>query len=83
MRVAAFRANVTAQQLVVCVCVCTERNASCEKKEMNQKKKKYGSGNKAQYDKINLLEFKLYQAGANDSHDTAASYSQGRDYRYL
>ena len=40
MRVAAFRANVTAQQLVVCVCVCTERNASCEKKEMNQKKKK-------------------------------------------
>jgi hypothetical protein len=37
MRVAAFRANVTAQQLVVCV--CTERNASCEK-ETNQKKKK-------------------------------------------
>ncbi len=39
MRVAAFRANVTAQQLVVCVCVFTERNASCEK-ETNQKKKK-------------------------------------------
>jgi len=34
---------------------------------MNQKKKKYGSGNKAQYDKSNLLEFKLYQVGANDS----------------
>jgi hypothetical protein len=39
MRVAKARANVTAQQLVVCVCVFTERNASCEK-EMNQKKKK-------------------------------------------
>ena len=34
---------------------------------IKQKKKKYGNGSKAQYEKINLLEFKLYQLGANDT----------------